>query len=110
MTRRGITALLVPVLAALLVALNAPAVGADAPCILNNAGNCAAAAGRDFTTQRIAEFDAMSATAPGAAVVSGSPEEYDMIRTALEMVGTAVTIPVDANVTSPASEPYEQTT
>jgi hypothetical protein len=110
MTRRSITAVLAPLLVGLLISVSAPAVGADAPCILDNAGNCAAAAGREFTTQQIAAFDALSGTAPNAAVVGGSPEEYDIIRTALEMAGTATTAPVDANLTGRASEPYQRMT
>lgn len=87
MTRRSITAVLAPLLVGLLISVGAPAVGADALCILDNAGNCAA---------QVAPRDGQA--------------EYDMIRTALEMVGTATTVPVAADVTGPAGEPYQQTT
>jgi hypothetical protein len=83
MTRRTVTAVLGPLLIGLLVALNAPAVSADPPCILDNAGNCAAASGRDFTTEQIAAFDSLSATAPGVTAASGGQGEDDAIRTVL---------------------------
>jgi hypothetical protein len=128
MTRRSISTVLGSLLVGLLIALNAPAVSADAPCILDNAGNCAAAPGRDFTSQQIAEFDALSVTALGVTtadvslVVSAdapcitdgqgncastqvlaaqgmSTNEYDAVLTALEMASTANTVPFSAYLT-----------
>ncbi len=107
MTRRTVTAVLGPLLIGLLVALNAPAVSADPPCILDNAGNCAAASGRDFTTEQIAAFDSLSATAPGVTAASGGQGEDDAIRTALDMANAATTAPVAAYLSSPASAPSE---
>jgi hypothetical protein len=133
MTRKSITAVLASLLVGLFIKINAPAVGA---CELDSAGNCAAAPGRDFTTQQIAAFDALTAIAPGATMADWYPisnvaapcitdgegncaaqvaagdgqAEYDTILTAMEKVGTATTIPVDANLTGPAGEAYQQMT
>jgi hypothetical protein len=87
MTCRSITAGLGSLLVALLIAINAPAVGADPPCILDNAGNCA--------------------TAPGVVVGSGGQVEEDQIRTALEMASAASTAPIAAALSGPASAPSE---
>jgi hypothetical protein len=106
MTRRSITAVLGSLFVALFIAVNAPAVSADAPCILDNAGNCAAASGRDFTTQQIGAFDTLSATAPDATAASSGQAEDDAIRTALEMA-SAVTAPIAADLSGPASEVSE---
>jgi hypothetical protein len=83
MTRCSITTVLRSFLVALVIAVSAPAVGADPPCILDNMGDCAA-----------------------EAAAGGGQAEYDMIRTALEMA-SAATSPAAVNLAGPASEPYQ---
>jgi hypothetical protein len=85
MTRRTVTAVLGPLLIGLLVALNAPAVSADPPCILDNAGNCAA---------QVAASDGQA--------------EYDQIRIALEMASAAATAPIAASLSGPTGGSYEE--
>jgi hypothetical protein len=85
MTRRSIAAALSPLLVGLLISASAPAVGADPPCILDNAGNCAA---------QVAASDGQA--------------EYDQIRIALEMASAASTAPIAASLSGPTGGSYEE--
>jgi hypothetical protein len=85
MTRRSIAAVLSPLLIGLLLTVNAPVVGADPPCILDNAGNCAA-----------------------QVAASDGQVEYDQIRIALEMASAASTAPIAASLSGPTGGSYEE--
>src|SRR3954469_5569802 len=71
MTRHSISVVLGSLLVGLLLVVNAPAVSAD-----DGSGGGLASPRRDFSTQQIAAFDALTATAPGAAMPDWYPVSY----------------------------------